>query len=357
MNELARRIAASHALRAAAQWASPHARSALGWVFAAFGWLVLAVAWLWALGALWYFEPWPPLLGAVAALLWLAWTAWSFRQWSRRRAVAGLAGGIVLIWTMTRLHRPANDRDWALDQRHSVQVTWNEPFVTLQNVRRATPDADGNVVFSWTTRTYRLDELESVDFVMSPFSRWGTLAHVFLTFGFRNGEHLAVSIEARRQRGETYSPLRGLFRCYELIYVVGDESDLIGLRANVRHEPVYVYPVKADDRQIRQLFISMLTRADRLQGEPEFYQTFANDCCSNLLAHVNAVRQSPIGADWRLLLTGFSDELAFKLGLLKTDGDLAAMRSRCCITGRTEPWSNDAQWSRQIRGEPAMPRK
>ena len=175
------------------------------------------------------------------------------------------------------------------------------------------------------------------------------LAHVFLSFGFANGEHVAISVEARRQRGERYSPLRGLFRCYELIYIVGEESDLIGLRANVRHEPVYIYPVKADATQARQLFISMLRRADRLRTAPEFYQTLTNTCSSNLLEHVNALRRTPIGTDWRIVLTGFSDELAAEWGPLVIAGDLATTRRQCCIVGHTEPWPQGSQWSRQIR--------
>ena len=38
-------------------------------------------------------------------------------------------------------------------------------------------------------------------------------------------EHLAVSVETRKERNEKYNPLEGSFNQYELIYVVADEKD------------------------------------------------------------------------------------------------------------------------------------
>ena len=37
-------------------------------------------------------------------------------------------------------------------------------------------------------------------------------AHTFLSFGFEDGRRLAISVEVRRERGESFSPLRGLLR-------------------------------------------------------------------------------------------------------------------------------------------------
>jgi hypothetical protein len=56
------------------------------------------------------------------------------------------------------------------------------------------------------------------------------IAHIFLSFGFADKDFLAISIETRRERHETYSTVAGFFKQYELFYVVADEWDLIGLR-------------------------------------------------------------------------------------------------------------------------------
>ena len=70
------------------------------------------------------------------------------------------------------------------------------------------------------------------------------IAHIFLSFAFAGGDHLAVSIETRKEKGEGYSTVNGFFRQYELYYVVADERDVIGLRTNYRQDPpeqVYVF--------------------------------------------------------------------------------------------------------------------
>ena len=51
-----------------------------------------------------------------------------------------------------------------------------------------------------------------------------------VSFGFAGKDYLAVSIETRKEKGESYSTLAGFFRQYELYYVVADERDVIGVR-------------------------------------------------------------------------------------------------------------------------------
>ena len=63
------------------------------------------------------------------------------------------------------------------------------------------------------------------------------IAHIFLSFGFGTDDHLAVSIERRDEIGEGYSTIKGLFRQFELFYVVADERDVIRLRTNYRRAP------------------------------------------------------------------------------------------------------------------------
>ena len=77
------------------------------------------------------------------------------------------------------------------------------------------------------------------------------IAHTFLSFGFAGGDHLAISIETRKEKGEGYSTVKGFFRQYELYYVVADERDVIRLRTNYRHDPpeqVYVYRAARADQ-------------------------------------------------------------------------------------------------------------
>ena len=113
----------------------------------------------------------------------------------------------------------------------------------------------------WERRSYDLRDLETVWFIVEPFSKVRGPAHTFLCFGFGDSTFVSISVELRKEVGESFHPLPGLLRQYELQYVVGDERDLIGLRANHRHDSVFVYPVRTTPEKKRELFVAMLERA------------------------------------------------------------------------------------------------
>src|SRR5262249_47968878 len=139
-----------------------------------------------------------------------------------------------------------------------------------------------------------------------------------VSFGF-GGEYVAISVEIRKERGEVYSALKGLLRQYELMYVVADERDVIGLRTNFRRDPVFLYPVKTTREQMRRMFLEMLARANRLAVEPEFYNSLTNNCTSNIVAHVNTLAPHRIPFSYKTVLPAYSDSLAYELGLIPTD--------------------------------------
>ncbi len=315
----------------------------------ALSWLSLVLAWLWSCLAIGLFRPLPSAVAILLASLWACLTIGLFVKLPRRKAAGCTIAGILLIWAAWSLQPARNDRAWEPNQARLPQVRIDGDQIVIDNVRCTAYRSEQDCDVLWEQRTLDFTRLESVDFVMVPFSASGALAHVFVTFGFNDGEHLAVSVEVRKAQGEKYSPLYGMFHRYELMYVIGDESDLIGLRANIRRNPVYLYPVKARKDQVRRLLLSMLMRAQRLRTSPEFYNTVTNSCSSNLLWHVNQVRHRPIGWKWSILLPGFSDELAYELGLIDFDGPLDQARAWFRIDNRSMPWTTGKAWSQQIR--------
>ena len=104
------------------------------------------------------------------------------------------------------------------------------------------------------------------------------------------------------------------------MYVVADERDLLGLRVNVRKNPVYLFPIKAEPDHVRTLFVAMLERANQLHERPEFYNTLTNTCTTNIVRHLKQVSERDVPFDLRVLFPGYSDELAFELGLIDFDG-------------------------------------
>ncbi len=304
---------------------------------------------MWTFLALWLFRPLPDFWAHAAALLWAGATLAAFlrlpaREAARWVAVGGLA--ILLIWNR---QQPSHNRPWIAAQARLPEIVREGDRVVIGNVRSAVYRSEDDYDVGWTRRTYDLTQLESVDFVMVPFPNSHAMAHVFVSFGFRDGAHLAISPEARREEGVAYSPLRGMFRHFPLMYVIGEETDLIGLRANIQRQSVYVYPLKTNPDQARRLLCSMLDRARTLRESPEFYHTVTNACGTNLLRHLNQVRAAPVRWGWRVLLPGFSDQMALELGLIDFEGSIDDARRRFGIEGRTRPWTRGPEWSRQIR--------
>lgn len=164
--------------------------------------------------------------------------------------------------------RPSNNRDW--EPEYSIPATFQVKGRTIlvQHVRNFSYRSEADFTPAWYDAAFSLDDLESVDFVNSYWAG-DAIAHVFLTFGFRDGRYLAFSIETRRAKGVVYSTVAGFFHHYELFYVVADERDLIGVRTDVRHEKVYLYRLQLTPQVREGLFISYLEKADQLATQPE----------------------------------------------------------------------------------------
>jgi hypothetical protein len=229
------------------------------------------------------------------------------------------------------------------------QAHFEGDLVTIADLRYTKYRSVDDYQVEWCRRQYDLSQLQTVEFVVEPFASLRGLAHTFLTFGFADGRHVAISVEIRKEQGESYSPLRGLFRNYELMYVVGDERDLIGLRSSKRGHSIYLYPIKATPAQVRTLFVAMLERANRLAEQPEFYNTLVNTCTTNIVWHFEDLTGEDLPVDVRVLLPGYSDSLASDLGLIDCDGTLEQVRRKVKITDVPSPGDDERSWSRQIR--------
>ncbi len=253
--------------------------------------------------------------------------------------------------------RPSNDRDWTEDNArlpHAELV--GDSLVRIHNVRNAFYRSARDFDVRWETRTYDLRKLRTAWYVVEPFSKdWEAPAHTFVSFGFDGGEHVAISVEVRREKGESYSLLGGMLKRFEILYVVADERDAIGLRANHRRDPVYLYPVRATPEGKRAMLMDMLGRANRLTREPEFYNTLWNTCTTNVVRHVNRVAPRKVPLDYRVLLPGYSDRLAYELGLIDTDLPFEEARRRFHVNARAARWADHPQFSARIRDPDPTP--
>ncbi len=272
-----------------------------------------------------------------------------------KRCLAVTAAAAIIAMMIFALIHPANDRDWAPEHARLSWAEFEGDLVRIHEVRDYRQGPDDSVTRDYDDRTYDLRELDTMWYVLSVFDGegWRGPAHGMFSFGFANGDFVVISVEARKEVGETYSWWQGLFKKYELIYVVGDERDLVLTRAVHRPDVVYMFPVAATPEKIRDLFVSMLAKANELCKKPEFYNTLTDNCTSRLRDHVNAIAPDRIPSSWKIALPGYSDELMKSLGLLGGELSLAEARERFMINELARRHADAADFSLAIRREPA----
>lgn len=262
---------------------------------------------------------------------------------------------LLVGWGLYQIPQPSNDRDWTIDQQKIPQVTMDGDQVTIQNVRDFQYQSTTDYQRRFITRQFQLSQVRSVDFILSQFAEWRGMAHAFLTFGYAvegspDLEYLAISVEIRKEKGEEYSPIWGMFKQYELAYVIATETDVIRLRTDYRQEPVYLYPIDVEPQYAQQLLKSMLEQAHQLETTPEFYHTVTNSCMSNVAKHVNLVKPGLVPFGWSTVFPGFADDIALEQNLLQTDAsDMTEVREQYRINQRATSIPEGVSFSQGIR--------
>ena len=256
-----------------------------------------------------------------------------------------LAYGALLVSV-----QPSLNRDWAPDQTVLARAEISGDRVSISNIRninyRTTKDYD----VRYYDKTFDLNKIESVWYMVEPFSGHGAVAaHTLVSFGFAGGDYVAISAEIRKEKGESFSPVKGILRQYELVYVIADERDVIKLRSNYRKDDVFLYPVRTSKENMQKLFISMLERANKLATQPEFYNTLTNTCTTNLVAHVNEIVPGRIPLSYKVLMPAYSDELAREIGLIDNTRSIEELRSKYRINDRASIFADDPLFSQKIR--------
>jgi uncharacterized protein DUF4105 len=266
-------------------------------------------------------------------------------------ALLSLAGVLLLAYAALRMTtRPTHARAWRPEQALLPQVTLEGSRAHVRNVRDFAFRSATDFTPAYRERTYDLDKLRRVWFVLSPFSRdWRGPAHTFLSFEFADSQFVSISVEARREAEEKYSVWKGALRQYELMYVIAEERDVIGVRAITQDDPVYLYPARATPRQARALFVAMLRRAQQIEREPVFYNTLTNNCTTNILDPLNQLLDNDIPLSVGVVLPGYSDKLAFQRGLIDTELPLDQARRRFQVNDRARAAIHQPDFSLRIR--------
>jgi len=256
----------------------------------------------------------------------------------------------VVFTFISAITEPSNKRDWNDDQQKLPSADINDNIVSVKNIRNFSYASTTSYTPNYYDASFNLDDLERVWYIVEPFKGIPGSAHTFLSFEFKNNKFISISVEVRKEKGESYSPIKGLFNTYEIMYVIADERDVIKLRSNYRKDPVYLYPMKASREKARELFLEMLDRANQLHDKPEFYNTITNTCTTNIAKHVDAITPGTIPLrSLRILLPANSDKLAYDLGLIDTDLPFDEARVRYYINDKAMQYGDDPHFSAKIR--------
>ncbi len=207
----------------------------------------------------------------------------------------------------------------------------------------------------WETRVYDLNRLDGYDLL---FVYWGSpaIAHTMVSFRFKDdGEEgsyyfLPISIEARKERSESYSAIAGFFRQYELYYVIADERDVIGLRTNYRGEDVYLYRTKAGAKRARALLLDYLKTVNELSSKPRWYNALSDNCTNGILFHVEAL-DGNLPYTWEILLSGYADRYAYKAGSFASALAFETLKRRSRINDAARAQDRNAAFSSIVRRE------
>lgn len=257
--------------------------------------------------------------------------------------------GCITI-TLNLLTKASNNRDWNNDQAVLPYAEISNNLASIYNIRNFSYTSTSDYTPNYYDKTFDLNKLKKAWYIVEPFSGIPGSAHTFLSFEFEDDQFVAISVEIRKEKGESFNPIVGLFNQYEIMYVIADERDAIKLRSNYRKDEVYLYPTKTTQEKTKALFLDMLNRANSLREHPEFYNTIVNNCTTNIVDHVNKITPNKVPFfTFRVLLPANSDKLAYKLGLIDTDLSFKDARSHYFINDRATKYATDPEFSKKIR--------
>lgn len=270
-------------------------------------------------------------------------------------AVVGLIFAGVLGWWFSIA--PSNERDWQPDVAKLAYATFDGDKVTVHNIRDFEYRTETDFTPRYVDKTFDLNDIRTID-VVSSYWAGELIAHLFLSFGFADGQHVAISIETRKEKNEDYSTLAGFFRQYEIVYVVATERDLIGVRTNHRKPPedVYVYRTDATPEGARRLFTDYLRIMNHLAKNPEFYNTLTTNCTTVIVMHTHAIRDA-IPRSWKILASGLFPEYLYELGYLDESMPFRELKQRAHVNARANAAGSDEDFSARIRVGLPIPKR
>jgi hypothetical protein len=281
---------------------------------------------------------------AVMFMAFGIWALWLMRRPRMFLVFTGVYLGVLVWWISIR---PSHDRHWRPEVAVMPRAIIDGDRVRITGYRNFEYRSRDDFTVRYDERDVSLSHLSSVDFFVS-YWKIGPVGHTFLSFIFDNAPPLCISIETRPEMGEGFSPIASLFKQFELIYIVGDERDIVRVRTHFRDEEVYLYHIRISPENTRRLFLIYLNRINELADHAEFYHLLGNSCTVNIVRYANAAGR--VGQfDIKHLLNGFIDRYLYRAGLVDRTLPFEELRRRSRINDVALGADNAPDFSQRIR--------
>ncbi|MEK6642807.1 MAG: DUF4105 domain-containing protein [Planctomycetota bacterium] len=251
----------------------------------------------------------------------------------------------VLIWFACL--QPSNQRDWSEDVAVLPEAIIEDNRVTLRHIRNFEYRSEQDYSPAYYDATFDLSRLRSIDLVVSFWSS-PLIAHTLLSFGFDEDRYVAISIETRKEKTESYSSVQGFFRRYDLIYVTADERDAIGARTNSRGEQVYLYRLRMSRDKMRRVFLDYAWKLNALRNKPEFFNTLTSNCTTAMWEHLRCTPPDPPLSP-SMILSGYTPEYAYRIGLIDHSMPFDQLERRSRINDLAVVADHAPDFSKQVR--------
>ena len=254
---------------------------------------------------------------------------------------------LIVVWWLNI--KPSNTRNWQPDVAVLPYATIQDNLVTIHNIRNLNYRTETDFDVNYYDKTFDLNSLDSMD-IISVYWMGDAIAHIMISFGFQEKDFVSFSIETRKERGEDYSTIKGFFKQYELIYIAGDERDLLRVRTDYRNpqEDVYLYRTRMPRDRSRKLFMEYIKQINAMKKKPVWYNTFTTNCTTDIVMHIKTFSDR-IHYNWKILLSGYTPLYAYERGAFDTRIPFAELRKLSYINPKAHVIGNDPEFSRKIR--------
>jgi hypothetical protein len=242
-------------------------------------------------------------------------------------AAVGIAAADIVI------REPSLDREWDEDVRVLTGVDRLPGGVyRLTQVRNWSYSEDSVSTKAYQPIRYDPADVEALWLYEQELGLGGRIAHTFLVFQFPyqygpTFRWLGLSVETRREVGESYSLVGGVLKRFEVTHIWATEADLVRRRVEYLDYPLTRYRVSVPREYLGPIFTQMVEETAALAETPRWYNTLRTNCTSSLIRYVNQAEPGAIPAHWSSVFTGRADDHLGGLGYVDLGSALGVTKA------------------------------